>query len=79
MSEPCKDCSYWVNNRCSLTTCCKKADITVLAGEIDYSNVVIRDVLEEGDTCKGCQSASECIMYEPNMKACDERQVIKND
>ena len=49
MSELCKECSFWVNNRCSLTTCCKKADITVLASEIDYSNVVIRDVLEEGE------------------------------
>lgn len=33
MSELCKDCFFWVNNRCSLTTCCKKADITVLVGE----------------------------------------------
>ena len=74
MNSRCVFCPYWVNNRCSLTTCCKKESPMVLSGEIDYSNVVIRNTVEEGNTCKGCKSASECIMYEPNMKACDEKE-----
>ena len=49
----------------------KQLNITnALLHDISKSLAVIADAQYKEKTCRGCSYAKECVMYEPNMKAC---------